>query len=440
MGDKTGVITGNNKGSILISHGRVIDPGNNRDEVLTIHVEDGIIKSISKERPEEGSFDTEIDTEGKWVTPGLIDMHVHLREPGQEEKETIRTGTKAASAGGFTAVACMPNTSPVLDEESKIRYVLQRGEDSTCRVYPVGSMTKNLEGVELSPYGEMVRAGAKAFSDDGKSVARNDVMKNAFNYSKSFDIPLLCHSELEDLSSGGHMNEGNLSTELGLKGIPSISEEICVARDIMLAEYTGARVHICHVSTRGAIDLIRAAKERGVNVTSETCPHYFSFTDQDCREYNTAMKMKPPLRRPEDRDAVVEGIRSGVIDVIASDHAPHAKEDKDTEFETAAFGVIGLETMVPAVITKLLKPGVISPADFVRMLSINPASILREEGGDISEGKRADITVIDPEAVRVIDPEKFYSKGRYSPFNGMELTGFAVATIKDGGLVYCCGS
>lgn len=422
--------------SLLIRNGRVIDPANNIDETLTVCVKDGRIVSVAPQAPESFRPDREIDAQGHWVTPGLIDMHVHLREPGREDKETILTGTCAAAAGGFTAVACMPNTTPALDEESKIRYVIQRGENCPCRIYPVGAITKGLGGEELAPFGEMVRAGAKAVSDDGKEVARSSLMRNAFNYAKSFNIPVICHSEDADLVKGGHMNEGAVSARLGVYGMPSVSEEIAVARDIMLAEYTGARVHIAHISTAGAVRLVREARQRGVKVTAETCAHYFSLTDESLLGYDTNKKMNPPLRTRKDLEAIVEGLADGTIEVIASDHAPHVPEDKDVEFNEAAFGVIGLETSVGVALTHLVAHDILIPADLVERMSLAPARILGVEGGTLSVGARADIAVIDPRPSWVVKPEEFFSKSRNSAFIGATLQGYARWTVLGGRVVY----
>lgn len=422
--------------AILIKNGRVIDPVNDIDDTLTVAVQDGRIVSVGPNSPDGFSADTTIDAEGLWVTPGLVDLHVHLREPGREDKETIETGTQAAAAGGFTAIACMPNTNPVLDEESKIRYVIQRGERCSCRIYPVGSITKNLEGNVLSPFGEMVKAGAKAVSDDGKSVYKSSMMRNAFNYSKSFNIPVMCHCEDPDLAGGGHMNESNVSTRLGIHGIPSISEDVIVARDTMLAEYTGAHVHICHVSTAGAVQLIRWAKKRGVRVTSETCPHYFVFTDEDLHTYDTCKKMNPPLRTPSDKEAIIAGIADGTIDIIVSDHAPHCAEEKEVEFDAAAFGVIGLETMLGASITYLVNNEILTPSELISKMSVLPNKIFGLSGGNLSPENVADITIIDPQATWNVDPSLFYSKSRNSAFDGMEFTGRARWTILGGKVVF----
>jgi dihydroorotase len=421
---------------LAIVNGRVIDPANGVDAVGSVAVAEGRIVSVGRELPAGFTPDRRIDASGMWVIPGLFDMHVHLREPGREDKETIATGTQAAAAGGFTGVVCMPNTSPVLDEESMIRHVIQRAAGRPCRVYPVGSITKNLMGEKLSPVGEMVDAGAVAISDDGKSVASTAMMKNALNYSRSFGIPVLCHSEERELSAEGHMNESEVSARMGVRGIPAAAEEICVARDVLLAEYTGARVHIQHVSTAGAVRIIRDAKKRGVRVSCETCPHYFVLTDEHIGHYDTNKKMNPPLRTKRDREAVLEGLADGTIDVIASDHAPHTLEDKDVEFDAAAFGVIGLETAVGAAMTFLIGREVLSPADLVTKMSIGPRRILNLPGGSLRPDEPADLTLIDPDSSWIVDPSRFFSKARNSPFGGMELTGRAHATILEGRVTY----
>ncbi|MBD3322436.1 MAG: amidohydrolase family protein [Chitinivibrionales bacterium] len=425
------------RGSIAIRNGRVVDPENGIDDMLCVAVRDGKIISVAPELPADFVPDTTIDAEGKWVVPGLIDMHVHLREPGREDRETIVSGTMAASAGGFTAVACMPNTNPVLDEESKIRYVIQRGELCTSRIYPIGSITKGLEGKELSPFGEMVRVGARGFSDDGKSVASSALMKNALNYSKSFNIPVICHCEDAELTGHAHMNESAVSTRLGMRGIPSIAEEIMVARDIMLAEYTGARIHIAHVSTEGSVRIIREAKARGVNITCETCPHYITLSDEDLVTFDTHKKMNPPLRTAKDRQALIEAIAGGTIDVISSDHAPHVSEDKkDVEFEAASFGVIGLETSVGIVLTNLVHKGIIDVRSMIEKMSVFPRRILGVSGGTLSVGEDADITVIDPDVHWKVDSQKFYSKSQNTAFEGFELQGHACCTVSQGRIVY----
>lgn len=422
---------------LVITGGRVIDPANRIDETLNVVISKGVIAAVSRDVPQEYGAAKRIDAKGKWVVPGLMDMHVHLREPGREDKETIATGTQAASAGGFTGVACMPNTQPVLDEESKIRYVLQRAEGCTSRLFPIGAITKGLQGEELAPMGEMIRVGAKAVSDDGVAVAQSSIMRNALNYSKSFDIPVICHCEDVAMSHKGHMNEGVVSTRMGIRGIPTIAEEICVARDLLLAEYTGARIHIAHVSTAGSVRMIRDAKQRGVRVTAETCPHYFTLIDADIgMKYDTNKKMNPPLRTAFDRKAIIEGLCDGTIDCIASDHAPHVSEEKDVEFDAAAFGVIGLETSLGVSLTYLVETNLLVPSDIIEKMSLNPNRILNLPGGTLGVGKAADVTIIDPKASWKVEPQHFFSKARNTAFSGYDLKGFACCTILDGRIVF----
>ena len=421
---------------LVLRQGRVIDPVNGSDRVSNVICAGGKIVEVADEIPVTYLQANTVDVAGKWVVPGLVDMHVHLREPGREDKETIATGTRAAAAGGFTAVACMPNTQPALDEESKIRYVIQRGEDCPCRIFPIGAITKGLEGEELAPIGEMVKAGACGVSDDGKSVARSNIMRNALNYTKSYNIPTICHCEDMALSQKGHMNEGIYSTRIGVRGIPTIAEEIVVARDLLLAEYTGARIHIAHVSTAGSVRLVRNAKARGVRVTAETCPHYIALIDEDVGMYDTNKKMNPPLRTERDRQAVIDGLVDGTIDVIASDHAPHVPEEKDVEFDAAAFGVIGLETSVGVVLTSLVNKGILTPLQMVERMSVAPNRILGLGGGSFANGAPADITVIDPAVAWTVDPSVFFSKSRNTAFSGMALTGLAVKTILNGTVVF----
>jgi dihydroorotase len=421
---------------LVITGGRVIDPANRMDDTFAVAVKDGRIASVSREVPKEFAKARVVDARGEWVVPGLMDMHVHLREPGREDKETVETGTQAAAAGGFTAVVCMPNTNPVLDEEAKIRYVIQRAEGCAARVYPVGAITKGSEGEELAPMGEMVKVGARAVSDDGRAVARSSIMRNALNYSKSFNIPVICHCEDTDLSQKGHMNEGVVSTRMGVRGIPVMAEEIGVARDLLLAEYTGARIHIAHVSTAGAVRMIREAKKRGVRVTAETCPHYFTLIDADIGMYDTNKKMNPPLRTAADRQAIIEGLADGAIDAIASDHAPHVSEEKDVEFDAAAFGVIGLETSLGVTITYLVDKKLLTPAGLVEKMSLSPNTILGLPGGTLTVGKAADITVIDPASAWKVESKHFFSKARNTAFEGFPLKGLACCTILDGRVVF----
>lgn len=422
--------------SMLIKNGRVIDPANSIDEVLSITLDKGRILSMSQESPTDFHAESVIDAQGLWVVPGLVDLHVHLREPGGEDKETIETGSQAAAAGGFTALACMPNTTPTLDDGSKISFVKNRAKNCPCRIYPVGSITRGLHGVDLSPLEEMVQTGALAISDDGRSVENTFIMRKAFAQAKILNIPVLCHCEDIHLVNKGHMNEGLVSQRHGIRGIPTLAEDICVARDILIAEFTDSRVHICHVSTAGAVDIIRQAKKRGVSVTCETCPHYFVFSDEDLDPLNTHKKMNPPLRTPKDRDAIVAGLKDGTIDCLASDHAPHCPKDKNGSFEDAAFGVIGLETMVSSTISYLINNNVLTPAELIYKMSVKPNQILNLPGGSLAPQSPADITIIDPTSKWIVDPTLFYSKGRNTPFEGMEMTGFAKYTIMGGVVVF----
>ncbi|MFP4522394.1 MAG: dihydroorotase [Fibrobacterota bacterium] len=419
---------------ITLKNVHIVDPVSGIDREFDIRIEKGNVKEIGKI---EGNKGKTFDLKGMFAVPGLVDMHVHLREPGREDEETVQSGCAAAAAGGFTAVACMPNTLPVLDDEASIDFINKRSRDASARVYPIGSITKSMKGSELTEMGAMVRAGAVGVSEDGISVKNACLMKNALIYSKMFEIPVICHCEDADLASGGCINEGSVSYCMGLKGIPSISEEIIVARDIMLAEYTGARVHIAHVSTAGSIALIRNAKKRGVKVTCETAPHYFSFTEEVLKDsLSTNFKMNPPLRSQKDLEAMIKAIKDGTIDVIASDHAPHSIEEKDVEFEAAPNGVTGLETSLGAVITNLLKPGHIDLQRLALLMSSNPNRILGKKGGVIKAGAPADITIVDKDKKWKVDPKNFVSKSRNNAFNNAELTGKAVMTIMEGRITY----
>ncbi|OGW41482.1 MAG: dihydroorotase [Nitrospirae bacterium GWD2_57_8] len=418
--------------NILIKNGHVVDPANKVDEKLDILISGNRIAGIGK----PGSIGSEgaqvMDASGKVVVPGLIDMHVHLREPGYEYKENIATGTAAAKAGGFTSLCCMPNTNPVNDTGSVTEFILsQAAKSGGARVYPVGAVTKGSKGEELAEMGELHGSGCVAVSDDGRPVMNGAIMRRAMEYSKIFGIPVLSHCEDANLSAKGVMNEGALSTELGLRGIPSAAEDSMTARDIFLAELTGCRLHLCHVSTKGAVALIREAKARGLAVTAETCPHYFTLTDEAVRGYNTMAKMNPPLRTAEDVQAIKEGLRDGTIDVIATDHAPHGMDEKTVEFEYAPFGIVGLETAL-GLSLRLVQEGVLSLTDLVRKMSLNPAVILKINRGTLSSGAEADITIIDPDLEWTVDAAVFKSRSRNTPFDGWKLKGRAVQTIMGG--------
>jgi dihydroorotase len=422
--------------SILIKGGMVIDPKSGLEEKLDVLISDGRIARMEKEiTPSEGW--RLVDASSHIVAPGLIDMHVHLREPGEEEKETMESGLMAAARGGITTLCSMPNTDPVADNPIIIRYVKWRAEEvGLVEVLPVGAITKGLKGEEISEIGSLVAAGAVAISDDGRPVMNSEVMRRAMEYSTMFGIPVISHCEDLFLSAGGHMNEGPLSTSLGVKGIPSEAEEIMVARDILLAKLTGAKLHIAHVSTAGSVALIRMAKDMGIKVTAETAPHYFSLTEDAVSQYNTMAKVNPPLRGEEDLEAIRKGLADGTIDVVASDHAPHSMLDKDVDFERAASGISGLETCLGLLITSLVDKGVLTLKEAIAKMTCNPASILNIDRGAIGVGKRADIVVFDPNASWIVDPSRFASKGKNTPFSGWRLKGKVKMTIFKGRIVW----
>jgi dihydroorotase len=424
--------------AILLKNGRIIDPANRIDKKASLLVEKGKIQAIFTQRQKTPTLPKKllsIDLQGKWIVPGLIDMHVHLREPGEEHKETIETGTMAAATGGFTAVACMPNTNPVNDCQSVTRLILEKAEQAYSRVYPVGAISKGSQGESLAEFGEMKKAGAVAVTDDGKPVSDSQMMRRALEYASNYNIMVISHSEDFSLSRNGAMNEGFVSTRMGLKGIPSIAEEIMVYRDLALAEYTGCPLHLAHISTKESINLIRLAKQKGCPVTAETAPHYFSLTEEAVDDYNTNAKMNPPLRTQEDRDAVIGALIDGTIDVIATDHAPHSILEKDIEFDQAANGIIGLQTSVPLALA-LFRKGYIDEARLVELLSTNPAKILGVKGGSLSIGADADIAVIDPEHQFVLHKNDIVSKSKNSPFIGTKLQGKSLLTICGGRITH----
>lgn len=419
---------------LLLKGGRVIDPAQNYDARSDVLVGNGRIVRVA---PDIAAGDAQVvDVSGKVVVPGLIDMHVHLREPGLEAKEDIATGTRAAAMGGFTAVACMPNTRPVIDNAAGIAFILARAaQTGAVKVYPVGSVTKGSEGRELAEIGDMRQAGAVAVSDDGNPIANAGVMRRALEYAWMFAMPVIAHCEDRDLVGDGVMHEGFMSTVLGLKGIPALAEEVMVARDIRLAAYTGAHVHIAHISTAGSVALVREAKQRGINVTAEVTPHHFTLTDAALRGYDPNTKVNPPLRTDADVAAVKEALRDGTIDCIATDHAPHAFEEKDVEFNYAPFGISGLETAVSLVLDQLVRPGILNLPEAIAKLTVNPAQILGLQAGTLREGATADITVLDLDAVWVVDTSRFQSKGKNSPFHRRRLTGKPYLTMVEGKIV-----
>jgi dihydroorotase len=422
---------------LLLKGGRIIDPSQNIDGGMDLLVENGSVSQIATTIPEEKGPKTEvIDLTDMIITPGLIDMHTHLREPGHEYKETVQTGSEAAVAGGFTAIACMANTKPVNDNRSVTEFIKRQAQAAgMVRVYPVAAVSKGEEGKVLTEFADLKDAGAVALSDDGSPVMDGSLMRNALEYASSLEIPLISHCEDLNLSAGGLMNEGYISTELGLQGIPNTAEHIMISRDIALAEFSNVSVHIAHVSTAESVRIIRAAKERGVRVTAETAPHYFTLTDEALREFSTNFKMYPPLRRNEDVEAIKEGLKDGTIDAIASDHAPHSSIEKDVEFEYASNGVIGLETSLAASLT-LVKEGVLSLSQLIVKMSINPARILKIPGGTLKAGSEADITVIDPQSKWTVKADQFRSKSRNTPYEGRNFKGRAVLTIVGGDVKY----
>jgi len=420
------------KQSFLIQNGRIIDPKNGVARQGDLLVADGRIAPAGTPVPEDARI---IGADGCWIVPGLIDMHVHLREPGEEYKEDIISGTRAAAAGGFTAVACMPNTRPVNDSEAVTAMILERAQKGSARVYPVGAISKASKGEGLAEFGELKEAGAVAVTDDGMPVRDSQLMRRALEYAGDHHLAVISHSEEIALSRHGVMNEGSVSTRLGLKGIPVAAEAIMVYREIALAEFTGRPVHIAHVSTAMATDLIRSAKVRGVKVTAETAPHYFTLTDEAVQGYNTNAKMNPPLRSEFDRQAIRQGLADGTFDAVATDHAPHSSLEKEVEFDLAANGIIGLETSVPLTLA-LVREGVIDAGRFVELLSVNPARILGVAGGSLAAGEPADVTVINPDLEFDYTVESVVSKSRNTPFLGWKMQGRAVLTMVGGRIMF----
>lgn len=419
---------------LLIKNGRVIDPANDVDGVMDVLIEKGGIAAVDKDIPAEGR--KVIDASGKWVTPGLIDIHVHLREPGYEHKETVETGTRAAAAGGFTSVACMANTDPVNDNASVTEYIMDIARaKGAVNVYVIGAVTKGFAGEGLADIGEMAERGIVALSDDGRCVMDAYILRRAMEYASMFGLPVIEHAEDRALAAGGVMNEGEVSARLGLRGRPAAAEDIIVARDAAVAESLGVPIHIAHVSTAGAVQIIRRAKERGVQITAEAAPHHFILTDEACLGYDTSAKVAPPLRTAGDVAAIRAGLADGTIDLIATDHAPHNSADKETEFDNAAFGISGLETAL-ALSLELVRDGTLTPSALIGAMTVKPAGIIGIDRGSFSPGAAADITIMDPEAEWVVDPESFLSKGKNTPFAGRAVKGRAAMTIVKGKVVY----
>jgi dihydroorotase len=431
---------------IIIKNGRIIDPSQGIDGTGSIFIEDGKIKEVrikgsvlsaeskARNRELQHSDLRTIDATGLLIIPGLIDMHVHLREPGFEYKETIKTGTSAAVRGGFTTVCCMPNTFPVNDNASVTEFIKRKAsQEGCCSVLPIGAITKGQKGEELAEIGTMRNEGCIAFSDDGQPVMNSLIMRRALEYSKAFNVPIISHCEDLTLSEDGVINEGLLSITLGLKGIPVEAEQIMIFRDILLAEMTGGQLHIAHVSTEGSVNLIRNAKKRGVHVTAETCPHYFTLTEEAVKGYNTNAKVNPPLRTARDIEAIKEGLRDGTIDVIVTDHAPHHTDEKLREFDMAPFGISGLDTAL-SLSLRLVKDGVLSLSQLIEKMALSPARILGIDRGTLRTGSDADLVIVDVNKEFSVEPERFISKGRNTPFAGWCLEGMPVFTVYKGKL------
>ncbi len=436
---------------ILIKGGRVINPATGMDEIADVLVEDEKVTKIAKEI--EDNADRRIDAEGCFVMPGFIDLHVHFRDPGLEQKEDVFTGMKAAARGGYTSVLCMPNTKPVADHPDVIEYVHNKAKSvKGIHVYQVGAVTKGQQGKELAAIEDMVKAGCPAISEDGKSVMDSNIYREAMKLAAKLDIPVLAHCEDINLVNGGVMNLDSKSSELGMPGISNAVEDIIVARDILLSKETGAQLHLCHCSTKDSVEMIRKAKEEGLMVSGEVCPHHFTLTSEDITEYipvmkegildpkdtdvDTNYKMNPPLRTKEDVKALKEGLKSGIMEVISTDHAPHTFDDKNTSMKKAPFGIVGLETAACLTYSELVLGGYLTPMQMAERMSYNPAKIMKFEQGDIQPGKMADIVVFDPNKKYKIDKNKFLSKGKNTPFHGREVTGKVKYTICQGELVY----
>ena len=421
--------------NIVIKNGRVIDPGSGTDRMLDVLIKDDKIADIGEDLNLSGD-ERVIDAQGCLVLPGLIDMHVHFREPGREDVETIIGGSRVAAKGGYTSVCPMPNTQPVIDNQALVRFIKMEAEKGPVNGLPIAKITKGGKGEDMSEMGELVKGGAVAFSDDGRPVMSSLVMRRALEYSRMFNVPILAHAEDTDLADEGIMNEGLNSIRLGLKGIPRESEEVMIARDILLTRLTAGRLHVCHVSSAGSVTLIRRGKKDGVKVTCETAPHYFALNDDSVEELLSMAKMNPPLRTEDDRQKIIEGLRDGTIDVIATDHAPHALYEKMQELEYAPFGIVGLETAVPLIITELVKKNNFSYIDAFSKVTSNPASILNLDRGSLKKDGWADITIIDPDKKVIISKDFLISRCKNTPFLGSELYGSVEYTICNGNIVY----
>ncbi|MBX7074662.1 MAG: dihydroorotase [Pirellulales bacterium] len=419
---------------ILITGGRVIDPSQQIDRITNLLIEDGRIAGLDAAPAGDEQV---IDASGLIVAPGLIDMHVHLREPGREEDETIRTGATAAVAGGFTSIVCMPNTEPPIDTQAQVEFVQhQAARADKANVYVAACVSKNREGKELAEIGQLINAGAVAFTDDGAPVYNSELLRRAYEYCLMFDKPILNHCEVTELTHGGVMHEGRVAMVLVLAGMPGAAEDVMVSRDITLAASTGGRLHVMHISTSGSVDLVRRAKGRGVRVTTEVCPHHFTLTDECLRSFDSNYKMSPPLRAQEDVEACIRGLADGTIDVICTDHAPHAPEKKMQELDRAPFGIVGLETALGLVGRCLVEAGHLDWPAAIEKLTINPARILGIDKGTLRVGADADVTIFDPHARWTVDPDKFQTKSRNTPFGGWELVGRAETVIVGGNIKF----
>jgi dihydroorotase len=426
---------------LLIRNGRIIDPSQGLDQGMDLLLENGVVAGVG-ERLDPPSEAEVFDAAGMVVAPGFIDLHAHLREPGFEYKETIASGCRAAVAGGFTALCCMADTDPVNDDPSVTEFIIKRAEQvGLARVYPVGALSVGLNGEEMAEIGEMVRAGAVAVSDDLRPVSNALLFRRALEYARSFDVPVAAHEEDLDLSDGGSMHEGSVSTRIGLRGMPTSSEEVMVARDVLLAELTGGRLHLCHLSTSTSLDLVRTAKQRGLAVSCEVAAHQFVLTDEDVAgaNYDPNWKTNPPLRSAAEVEAILQAIYDGTVDAIVSDHEPHHTDEKELDFSEAPFGVIGLETAVALALDRLVHGRVIGLMQLVRLMSTRPAEIFNLPGGSLREGSPADVTVLDLRALRAVDPTSFESHARNTPFAGMRLKGWPVATIVGGEIAWRAG-